>query len=84
MAIWILVYLVGAMVTMVIQSKVNPNQYIVQDKDQMREYDMGVVVSIVAWPVILPIMAIMWFGTYIEDASYRRRKEEWQKKSGRV
>lgn len=83
MAIWIL-YLVGAMVTMVIQAKVNPNQCVVQDKDQKREYDMGVVVSIVAWPVFLPIMAILWLQTCSEETAYRRRHEEWQKKRGRV
>ena len=84
MAIWIVVYIVGAVVMMAIQSMVNPSQSIAQDKQQKREYDMGVVVSVVAWPVFLPMVAIMWMQSCSEASSDRKRRDEWRKKCGRT
>lgn len=80
---WIILYGVGMLVTFAIQSKVDGDPYGLKDKDQMRTYNMGVMLTVCAWPVFLPIIGLLWLKSYIEDAAYERRRATWRKRCGR-
>ena len=72
---WLLLYALGACVTAAIQYKFGGGSFFVQTEDGKRTHSMGMIVTIVAWPIFLPIMGLLWLSVYIEEESYRRRHQ---------
>ena len=81
---WALLYVIGIIVMTIVQKK-GSNASIVSSfsEDELTEWRRGRLITILAWPVFLPIVIIMWLQTYAEDAAERRRYDKWQGKGRR-